>query len=153
MESLSRLPELLARTNKLYISILTEELERWGITKPQILVLEQLKEGPRTVGEISKRVDLSYSTVSGIIDRLERASIVVRKRDEKDRRVVWVSPVVNIPDLHDKFPFLHQRYYDEMFAGMTDEEAAQICQSLELLARYLERKRAALMQEKGSERT
>ncbi|MBZ0135440.1 MAG: MarR family transcriptional regulator [Planctomycetes bacterium] len=45
-----------------------------------------------TSAELSRRVFVSASTITGIIDRLERAGFVIRKRDDIDRRRVLLQP-------------------------------------------------------------
>lgn len=135
----------------MYFLIGTEELERCGFTKPQMLVIQQLKWGPKTIGEISRLIDLSYSTTSGIIDRLERQKMVVRKKDEKDRRVVWVTLVDHVKDLEGKIPFLQDQYNEELFEGVKPEDMEQIMQSLQVIHTCFERKWDVLKREKGSE--
>jgi len=141
MDLKQQLPLLLSCTSKLYFALVSEELEAFGITKPQILVLDQIKFAPKTVGEISKAVDLSYSTVSGIIDRLERAQIISRQKDERDRRIVWVSLVDNGEKLKEKIPFMQSNYHEQLFPGISDEEAEKITEALQLINHYLEQKR------------
>ncbi len=152
MDGFDRLRELLPNVNKLFFDIIMEELAKAGITKPQIIVLEQIKESPKTIGEISKAVDLSYSTVSGIVDRLERDGWVIRKKDEKDRRVVWVTPVNNLERLEECFSFMRKGYIPEIFEGISQAELEQLNNSLELINSYLKKKRAALARERGSEK-
>ena len=41
-------------------------------------------------GEIGAKMMVTVSNLTGIVDRLEEKKLVVRKRDEKDRRVVHV---------------------------------------------------------------
>ncbi|QDX91144.1 MarR family transcriptional regulator [Brevibacillus laterosporus] len=135
---------------KLYIGIFTQELMKSGITKPQIMVIEQVKENPRTIGEISKKLELSYSTVSGIIDRLEKANLVIRKRDHNDRRMVWVSLVHDFSQIQNRFPVMKDHYLPDVFVGMKEQEQKQITQSLELLNHYLEKKYHSLLKERGN---
>lgn len=48
--------------------------------------------GPSTAGELAERTGLTAGgAVTAMIDRLERAGYVTRRRDEKDRRRVIVS--------------------------------------------------------------
>jgi DNA-binding MarR family transcriptional regulator len=62
---------------------------RYGITGPQLVCLATLcDEGAMTGAELSRRVFVSASTITGIIDRLEKGGYVERKRDEIDRRRV-----------------------------------------------------------------
>ena len=59
-----------------------------------VAALEQLREGPLTVGELASRLGLSLPTVSGVLADLDRAGLVDRHPDPADRRrtIVRVSP-------------------------------------------------------------
>lgn len=152
MDGLPLLSANLGVTAQMYLTILTEELRKSGLTIPQLLVLDQVKESPKTIGEISHLIDLSYSTVSGIVDRLERSGMVYRKRDEKDRRVVWVAVDETAQCKAEQIPVFQAEYYRELFHGMTSEDIETISNSLQKLNQYLVKKRDALWRERGSER-
>jgi DNA-binding MarR family transcriptional regulator len=65
---------------------------KYGITSAQLQLLKLLeKQGDLTHSEISDRMYLRGSTVSGIIDRLEKRELVRRKRSRVDRRLVRVG--------------------------------------------------------------
>ncbi|GAG88609.1 unnamed protein product [marine sediment metagenome] len=49
------------------------------------------KHGEQKVSELSLKMGLSDSTVSGILDRLEQKDIIQRERTKDDRRVVKIS--------------------------------------------------------------
>lgn len=67
-----------------------------GLTYPQYLVLLVLwQDGERTMGEIANRLALPPGGVTPIVERLEAAELVVRRRDEDDRRVVHVGLTEN----------------------------------------------------------
>lgn len=152
MDGFNKLRVMLPKVNNTFFSILKDELEQCGITLPQIFVLGEIKDAPKTIGDIAKSVDLSYSTVSGIVDRLERDGFVQRVRDNKDRRVVWVSVADNTECFDKKVPFMQECYIPKLFDGIEHSELEQLNQSLELLDSFLEKKRAALARERGSER-
>ncbi len=58
-----------------------------GLTVPQMNALEELtREDGLSLKALSARMALSHSTVSGIVDRLERRGLVGRRPDERDRR-------------------------------------------------------------------
>ncbi len=64
----------------------------FGITGPQLWVLKTIyKNGSLSLGELSKRMYLNPSTITGVVDRLEKRRYVLRDRSEKDRRVVKVQ--------------------------------------------------------------
>jgi DNA-binding MarR family transcriptional regulator len=63
----------------------------FGITGPQLWALKTINRlGSLSLGELSKRMYLHPSTISGVIDRLEKKGYLVRDRIENDRRVVKV---------------------------------------------------------------
>jgi DNA-binding MarR family transcriptional regulator len=59
-----------------------------------VAALEQLRDGPLTVGTLAARLDLTLSTVSGVLAGLDQAGFVERAPDEADRRrtIVRISP-------------------------------------------------------------
>lgn len=62
-----------------------------GFTIPQRIVMALLaKYGDLNVKELSQKVGLAHSTISGIVDRLERKGMVMRFQDPRDRRVTKV---------------------------------------------------------------
>lgn len=64
----------------------------FGITGPQLWVLKTLyQDGSLSLGELSKRMYLNPSTITGVVDRLEKKNCVLRDRSEKDRRIVKVQ--------------------------------------------------------------
>ncbi|WNC12321.1 MarR family transcriptional regulator [Brevibacillus brevis] len=91
MKELIQLAKLLREASALFSSISKKELDSGDVTWQQVLILEQIEKGPKTMGDITKAVDLSYSTTSGLINRLEQENLVRRFRDSSDRRIVWVS--------------------------------------------------------------
>ncbi len=101
MKELIELAKLQKEVSALFSSISGEELKTQDVTWQQVLILDQIKDDLKTMGEISKAIDLSYSTTSGLVDRLERENLVTRFRDKEDRRIVWVSPTKQLRRLQD----------------------------------------------------
>ena len=62
------------------------------LTGPQSMLIGILgHHGKLKISDLSKKMGLSNSTVSGIIDRLEAHGLIERIRDSDDRRVVMVD--------------------------------------------------------------
>ncbi|MCI4354852.1 MAG: MarR family transcriptional regulator [Thermoplasmata archaeon] len=70
----------------------TKELARRAdLTGPQLTVLKLLEGvGDLSLSELSGRIRAQNSTVTGIIDRMEREGLVLRARSTEDRRVVHI---------------------------------------------------------------
>lgn len=67
-----------------------EESARYGVTPTQLSVLKLLHEiGDLSLGTLSREIRAHNSTVTGIIDRMEAAGLVLRGRSAEDRRV-WI---------------------------------------------------------------
>lgn len=109
-----------------------------GITLPQGLVIGTLtKCGEMKITELSQKINLSNSTISGIIDRLEKQQLVVRTRSVKDRRIVYVKVT---PKAEEFFQGIHEKT-EEHFAGLlslgTPKELEEISRGLSTLKMIL----------------
>ena len=70
--------------------------KKYGITGPQLWALKTVAaNGSLSLGELSKKMYLHPSTISGVVDRLEKKGFVVRDRGQEDRRVVKVQLTSN----------------------------------------------------------
>ena len=70
---------------------LEADLEKQGLTPPQFYVLATIGYAGRLpFGEIGAKMMVTVSNLTGIVDRLEEKKLVLRERDEHDRRVVHV---------------------------------------------------------------
>lgn len=69
-----------------------EILNDFNITAPQFAALQILiNNGDMTIGELSQKMSLACSTITDLVGRMEKTDLVVRKKDEKDKRVVRVE--------------------------------------------------------------
>jgi DNA-binding MarR family transcriptional regulator len=64
---------------------------QFGLTGPQLTVIKLLEElGDLSLSSLSERIRAQNSTVTGIIDRMEREGLVKRERSTTDRRMVYI---------------------------------------------------------------
>jgi DNA-binding MarR family transcriptional regulator len=114
-------------------------VQRFGLTGPQLVVLKELvAESPRSVSEIARAVNLSQATITGILDRLERKSMVMRERDMKDRRKVLVSPTSEAERALAGAPPLLQEHFTDAFGRLPDWQQTQILSSLQRIVALME---------------
>ena len=67
-------------------------LNDFNITVPQFTALQILiNDGNMTIGKLSQKTALAYSTITDLIDRMEKSELVIRKKDDKDKRVVRIE--------------------------------------------------------------
>ncbi|MCM3086572.1 DNA-binding transcriptional regulator, MarR family [Bhargavaea ginsengi] len=68
-----------------------EILDNYPITPPQFVALQWLLEhGDMTIGDLSNKMYLAFSTTTDLVDRMEKNRLVKRVRDDQDRRVVRI---------------------------------------------------------------
>ncbi|MGE6488246.1 MarR family winged helix-turn-helix transcriptional regulator [Paenisporosarcina sp. NPDC076898] len=66
-------------------------LSNYTVTPPQFVALQWLFEhGDMTIGDLSTKMYLAFSTTTDLVDRMEKNQLVMRVRDEQDRRVVRI---------------------------------------------------------------
>jgi DNA-binding MarR family transcriptional regulator len=64
-----------------------------GISVSQCYLLECLARfGPQTMNELARRMYLTVSTLTRLVDQLEGKALVTRREDAKDRRVRRIRP-------------------------------------------------------------
>ncbi len=79
------------RFNLLSHKKLEGDLEKLELTPPQFYVLATIGyAGGLPFGQIGAKMLVTVSNLTGIVDRLEDKKLVMRQRDDKDRRVVHV---------------------------------------------------------------
>jgi DNA-binding MarR family transcriptional regulator len=89
--AISEIMQSLRRIFKAIQDYSLEVSDKFGITAPQLWALKTIsKNESLPLGELSKKMYLRPSTITGLIDRLEKRGYVVRDRDQRDRRVVKI---------------------------------------------------------------
>jgi DNA-binding MarR family transcriptional regulator len=83
---------LIREVNARLNAAIAAELAETGLTLPQITLIKALAHGREsTITELARELSTGKSTVVGIVDRLERAGLVERRRGGGDRREVHIA--------------------------------------------------------------
>ncbi|MGF9710516.1 MarR family transcriptional regulator [Paenibacillus sp. JMULE4] len=120
--------------------ILSKKMRDDSITPPQWMTLHQIYQQPKTIGQIVDAVQLSYSTVSGIIDRLERDGWIRRERDDRDRRIIWIYKTNKLQERMAGNTIFQETFYTELLSGLPEHELNMIVKSIRLLNKQIEMK-------------
>ena len=111
-----------------------------GFTVPQRIVMGHLvRYGDLSVKELSQKVGLSHSTISGIVDRLERKGLVMRSQHQQDRRITKVTTTDSGKNHINMLP--HQMFSGivEVFNQTTIDEQTKIMEALTTLRKLLDK--------------
>lgn len=111
-----------------------EILSDFNITVPQFSALQILiNQGNMTIGELSQKMALACSTITDLIDRMEKAELVVRRKDEKDKRVVRVEVLPNGYDILEKVLNKRIDFLAGKLSDFTDEDKEKLNRGLKAL--------------------
>lgn len=118
------------------------------------LVLFSLYEqDKRTIKEIAARSQLACSTLTGVLDRMEKSGLIQRSRDPQDARLVRVALTSFARRLEKKCRSMTQHMSDVIQSGLGESGVAQTQQLLRRLTETLraEDERMALSQPNKSQ--
>jgi len=106
-----------------------------GLTTEQYMVLAAIKhlDGPVRPTDVARRITRSVNSVSMIIDRMVKADLVLRVRDDKDRRTVFVSMTSNAEALFKPATLAYRRFLQEILSRETLEDKQTLIRLLERL--------------------
>jgi DNA-binding MarR family transcriptional regulator len=111
----------------------------FGITGPQLWALKIVSQhAGLPLGDLSRKMYLHPSTVTGVVDRLEDKGYVVRDRDSVDRRVVRVKLTPAGQDLAAKAPNPIQGKMIYGLMKLSENELNIIYESVKRLAEMAE---------------
>ena len=111
---------------------------QFNLTFPQAMVLTALGEsGAMPISALAEKTGSANSTISGIVDRLEKLDLARRTRSEKDRRVIYVEVTERYLGLREKALGSVNDCFSTLVRDIAPEDRKQILQSLDILDRVL----------------
>ncbi|BBE31550.1 hypothetical protein OSSY52_16910 [Tepiditoga spiralis] len=115
-----------------------QNFEEFNLTGPQGMLIGTLaKHKKMKISDLSKELGLSNSTISGIVDRLEKQKMVERIRSEKDRRVVYVTITKDFQKEFQKSFENIEKNFEIMMNNASSEDINSILDGLEKLEKLL----------------
>jgi MarR family transcriptional regulator, organic hydroperoxide resistance regulator len=116
---------------------LTKELARRAdLTGPQLTVVKMLEQiGDLSLSELSERIRAQNSTVTGIIDRMERENLVTRERSKEDRRVVYIKLTAKGRRLAEEIPIEPMEIFRGALESLSASEVRDLVKILGKVAR------------------
>jgi DNA-binding MarR family transcriptional regulator len=104
---------------------------RVGVSSSDLECLDFLNiEGRVTAGRLAELTGLTTGAITGVVDRMEKAGLVRRERDESDRRKVFIAIV---PEALGKIG----RFYEPLQKAVTKDWEGYTDAELKLLLRFM----------------
>jgi DNA-binding MarR family transcriptional regulator len=135
----SYLPYLLNRAGTRIALSFSERIRRFGATLQMWRVLAALRERDgRRMGDLSETTSIEVSTLTRLVDTMERKKLVVRRRDVEDARVVTLHATAAGRRLTQRIAPIAEHYEDAALAGFNADEAETLKTALRRLYANME---------------
>jgi MarR family transcriptional regulator, organic hydroperoxide resistance regulator len=120
-----------------------------GLTGPQLTVIKLLETfSDLSLSSLSERIRAQNSTVTGIIDRMEREGLVRRERSTTDRRVVHIRLSDKGQRLARQIQVEPMEIFRGALLGLSSQDLKDLLRIMNKLQKYVRTKVAA---ESGAE--
>jgi len=90
-EQIRSLRKSFSRLERFFSQLMREQFSCCGATIQQWYCLEALREGPKSMNTLAAEVALHQSTVTRIVEKLEKQGFAIRTRKEGNQRSVEVQ--------------------------------------------------------------
>lgn len=105
-----------------------------ALTPPQMMIIFMLAQEKRLrVSDISQKMSLANSTVSGILDRMEKQGYIKRIRSSTDKRVVLVQTTEQVKAIHQQHHQAITAFFADLVEDISDQEVRSILDGLNTL--------------------
>ncbi len=133
--------ENLREINKILNRDLKREMIRLDLGLSHFYILTTLyREKVLSSGNLAKSLDVRNSTITSLVDRLVKLSLVKRRRDERDRRVVLVELTDKGKKLTEKLLTLRKERLKEIVKELPEEKVKEIYESIKKVKEILKKK-------------
>ena len=113
-------------------------LVNFDVTPVQFDALTNIdRAGDLTIGDLSARLGLAYSTTTDLVDRMEQRGYVQRVRDAADKRVVRVRALASGRAVIEEVLAARRAYLSTVLDRVADADRQTLLSILQLLDRRL----------------
>jgi DNA-binding MarR family transcriptional regulator len=117
-----------------------DQVKPHGFTTSQAYVLTQLYQTPElTMNELSDKLNAQTSTMTRIVNNLVRDGYVLRKSDEKDRRIVVVSLSEKGLEAADSLDRDIKEYYRKIVTFLPEGHVEEVLKATALLVKAFDK--------------
>lgn len=125
-----------------YLRSMVSDQSETPVTRVQWLLLRHLqRNGSCTIGELAKHLDVRSSTMSQMVDRLEKNGIVYRASNQKDARVKTVALSEKGEKIIQEREMLWVDSLAQPFQNFSTEEKETLLNLMDKLVSHIPKKR------------
>lgn len=130
--------QLLAQVSQVYRTFLDAFMDQVDISRAQAILLCRLNEKDgMTQSEIAEELAVQGATVTNMLQRMEEASLVIRRRDADDNRLVRVFLTGAGREKERAIHCLFAQLESSLFEGLGPEDLATLRRLLQQILRNM----------------
>lgn len=132
---------VLTRSLQSVKSRIEEDIKQLGLNPTEFAVLELIySKGNQPIQKIGEKILIASSSITYVVDKLEKKNYLKRKPCPKDRRVTHATITEEGKNLMDEVFPKHRKDLKEIFGGLNIEEKEDLIEKLKKLGFYAENK-------------
>jgi DNA-binding MarR family transcriptional regulator len=102
---------------------LFKHMHKDSISLVHLNVLVELRaNGSMPMGKLAEAIGASVASTTGIVDRMERRGLVLRRHDDEDRRIVLVAATPAADDVFQAIEFHRREGLRALLSSLSDDE-------------------------------
>lgn len=122
---------ILLRASSSVSSMLKKDMQSYGLNPTEFTVMEVLyNKGAQPIQVIGNKVLLASSSITYVIDQLEKKKYVERKVNENDRRITLVSLTSSGQEFMEEVFPQHSEIIQELFGDLSQSDIENLSESL-----------------------
>jgi DNA-binding MarR family transcriptional regulator len=118
--------------------LMREQLFCGPVTVQQCYTLEALTDGPKSMSTLAAEVALHQSTLTRIVDKLEKQNLLTRRRKENNQRTVEVQITEAGQQVHALLAAQSSQVISELLDLIPENRRVAVVESMEELANLLD---------------
>jgi len=127
---LSLISKIRGRVNRFIASELSKQGIKDIVTSHGDIINALFQKSKMTMAEIAERIRRDKSTVTALVDKLVRLGYVVKERDTKDTRVVYVTLTDKGNELKPIFEAISVKILDAFYLDIPENEKEELVRIL-----------------------
>ena len=113
-------------------------LDSFNVFETDVEIIRFLEsEDQKKMKELGEKFEIKLSTLTSIIDKLEKSKLVKRKNSKKDRRVIFIQTTANAKKLLHELEHTTNGLEKAFSKTMSDKEQEAIMKGLSLIKSHL----------------
>lgn len=117
-----------------------EDIKRLGLNPTEFAVLELIyHKGDQPIQKIGEKVLIASSSITYVVDKLEKKNLLQRKACPKDRRITYATMTAEGTELMNHVFPKHSAAIREICSGLNADEKAIMIEQLKKLGYHAQR--------------